>query len=195
MTEPYAEFLHSQVMESKRISRKSMNSIEASRDTTAITLPSSEAPKRENTNTIILERESWNSKQNDKNYEKISLSLSLLSCFKRDIVRHTFYLSIIIFMISVFFIWTYTLHKVNILEDNMKHIESQILINIKSIKEHHNSTFKDLEEKHNELKDLVNLHSMIISSSSWTISKKLFDSHLLFAQVIFSRFSSIIILE
>ena len=184
MTEPYAEFLHSQVMESKRISRKSMNSIEASRDTTAITLPSSEAPKRENTNTIILERESWNSKQNDKNYEKISLSLSLLSCFKRDIVRHTFYLSIIIFMISVFFIWTYTLHKVNILEDNMKHIESQILINIKSIKEHHNSTFKDLEEKHNELKDLVNLHSMIISSSSWTISKKLFDFHIFYAQVI-----------
>ena len=90
-------------------------------------------------------------------------------------------------MISVFFIWTYTVHKVNNLEDNIKRIESQILINIKSIKEHHNSTFKDLEEKHNELKDLVNLHSMIISSSGWTISKKLFDSHLLFAQVIFLK--------
>ena len=187
MTDPYANFLHSQVMESKHIPRKSKNSIEAACDTTARSLPSAEASKKENTNTIILERESWSSKQNDKNYEKVSLSLSLLSCFKRDIVRHAFYLSVIIFMVSVFFIWTYTLHKVNNLEDNMKHIESQILINIKSIKEHHNSTFKNLEEKHKELKDLVNLHSMIISSSGWTISKKLFDSHLFFAQVIFLK--------
>ena len=171
-------------MESKRIPRKSKKNIKIHSDSTALTIQSPESTAKEPSNTVVLERERWCSQTSNNNYEKVRLSLGASTCFKKEIVRHGFYLSIIISMISLFFIWTYTLHKVHNLEDQMEHIEQQILTNIKSIKEHHNSTFKELEEKHNELKDLVNIHSMIISSKSWTISKDTFDFRILFVHTL-----------
>ena len=50
------------------------------------------------------------------------------------------------------------------LEIKMLHVEEQITNNINSIKAHHNSTFKHLEERHNELKNIVKNNAMLIAS-------------------------------
>ena len=172
-------------MESKRNPRKKKKSIPNHPDNTALTIPSSETITKESSNTVILERERWCSQPNNNNYEKVRLSLGPSFCVKKEMLRHGFFLFMIIFMISVFFIWAYTLHKVNNLEDQVNHIERQILTNIKSIKEHHNSTFRDLEEKHNELRYLVNTNSLLIASSSWNHYKNTFQSPILLVLVIY----------
>ena len=50
----------------------------------------------------------------------------------------------------------------------MIYVEQQITNNINSIKDHHNSTFKHLEQRHNALKDVVKSNTLLITSRSWS---------------------------
>ena len=133
----------------------------------ALTTSKSETIPIEALGTMTVERERWNTQHDSNQYEKVKLTLGH-SCVRKGIANHGFIFITIIFIVFIVIILTHTINKINYLEGKMANVEQQITNNINSIKEHHNSTFKHLEQRHNELKNIVKTNTLLIASRGWT---------------------------
>ena len=140
---------------------------------TTITNPDAEANPQKSSDRMTLERERWHIENNANQYEKVKFTMGH-SCIRKGILSPLCLIIIIIFVIFIIIILTNTLNKVIDLEKKMIHVETQISNTIKSIQEHHNSTFEHLEQKHNELKNQVKNNSRLIASSASTNFRSMF---------------------
>ena len=129
----------------------------------ALTTPTSEVIPMESSDMMTLQRERWNTQHNTNQYEKIKLTMGH-TCIKKGLINYGLVFTTLTLVIIVIIILTHTMNKINYLEIKMLHVEEQITNNINSIKAHHNSTFKHLEERHNELKNIVKNNAMLIAS-------------------------------
>ena len=127
---------------------------------------------------LTVERERWKIHEDSNHYEKIKLSMGP-SCLKKGCLNHGIVAILSMLIIFILVLLTNTIRKVDNLEIQMIQVEKQIINNINSIKDHHNSTFNQLERKHDELRDIVKNNSLLLHSSGSTIFETPFEIQML----------------
>ena len=127
---------------------------------------------------LTVERERWKIHEDSNHYEKIKLSMGP-SCLKKGCSNHGIIAILSMLIIFIFLLLTNTIRKVDYLEMQMIQVEKQIINNINSIKDHHNSTFNQLERKHDELRDIVKNNSLLLHSAGNTIFETPFEIQIL----------------
>ena len=138
---------------------------------------------------LTVERERWKIHDDSNHYEKIKLSMGP-SCLKKGCLSHGIIAILSMLIIFILLILANTIRKVDNLEIQMIRVEKQIINNINSIKDHHNSTFNQLERKHDELRDIVNNNSLLLHSAGNTIGETSFEIQMLSATLCITYFLS-----
>ena len=138
---------------------------------------------------LTVERERWKIHDDSNHYEKIKLSMGP-SCLKKGCLNHGIIAILSMLIIFILLLLANTIRKVDNLEIQMIEVEKQIINNINSIKDHHNSTFNQLERKHDELRDIVNNNSLLLHSAGKPISETSCEIQMLLTALFITRLFS-----
>ena len=138
---------------------------------------------------LTVERERWKIHEDSNHYEKIKLSMGP-SCLKKGCSNHGIVAILYMLIIFILLLLANTIRKVDNLEIQMLQVEKQIINNINSIKDHHNSTFNQLERKHDELRDIVNNNSLLLHSAGKTIFETSCEIQMLLTALFITRLFS-----